>query len=201
MTFSLELEEPTDTKPDLITIRSLFFPREYTEKAAELNENVKEGTYVDHSIELRSRDFRPTIPQVQLTIYDEDGDKVGISEIESVTPYMLLVQSRFYRRTIKFAHPLPYPIFTSENTADGSWIRLMSNYTVETDTSFPNSLVKINPADPSGGIKEIERVSNKMTIPLRAWFSRPEGEENYQVALENYVNRMTSLLAVEVGLY
>ena len=101
-------------------------------------------------------------------------------------------------------------------TPDGKtkWMRLMSNFVLQTYDTWPASLIKIDSEDAGVSIeiarKWMEKTGSndidKFTLPILVWchnITEPIPGKNYKAALELYQSllmRMASMMAVEVGL-
>jgi len=98
-----------------------------------------------------------------------------------------------------FDTPLPYPIYTIRYSV--GWIRLMSNLTFETNTSWP-SLMHL----PSSRLLDDVRMEllrrglskDAMTLPLCIWASSGEPTETFEEVLGKYIVRLIRAIAKEM---
>lgn len=170
---------------------------------------------VDKDIYVQVHDLRPAIPYVILSPH------VNVSFIKAVSPKEIVFQADRDMNTtrnttvdsyvIGFKHPLPYPIHTEEKP-DGSWMRLLSDLTVDSDKSWPALLGKLDfegRGDTDSVMKKVKEFSFDLWVGVATWVASQELPEDrrprtYEAAILEFtsmINRMANLMAAEVGLY
>lgn len=176
-------------KKSEICITPLMITREILEGATkdDLEEKLVSS---DDNGKLYVKDYRPTLPLVILsTDYAHATNDIVRASSHSLT---LLAFDNRSKIDVKFSHPLNSPVYTQ--TSGFKWTRLMSNRTIETNATWPNSVPIADHAKLA--------LSDTMKAAIGAWMHYPElAFDEALVEYREKMIRMAHMMTREVGLY
>ncbi len=198
--------------------------REYqTENLASVLGIIPSSTDNVSVIDFRQTDLKKVVIKPQV------GINYGLYEIRSLSADGTRLS---FLMNLERVHEIVFPvntfptilceyIYCDPRFGKDRWMRLMSDLTIDTDESWPSSLIKIDPSHPGVGIEVAKRwlgdisegynatgvTVNDMLMAIRIWAHNLSGQspvKTYQEAVSrytDYLQQISNTIAIAVGLY